>query len=242
MAVPPRTTAVTPAPAPRAAALSAPSLQPHNELRTSQPQYWVEYGVYVGASYARRLQQTLARDGIRALVVTTHGVGGRKLLRVRSAPLPGLRVAREAAAQAGSALGIAPLVHRGNPAADAPGRRYWVQFGAFQRAAPAERLKRHLSRAGVASRLTFAKGKAGRRFYLVRSLPLASHAEAVALAAQGRTAARAAALIGETRHVATHQPAVRAPPRPLGAAQAASAFLTSAVSTSARIGFSKSLP
>src|SRR6185437_10909370 len=59
------------APAARAAALSAPSLQPHNELRTPQPQYWVEYGVYVGASYARRLQQTLARDGIRALVVTT---------------------------------------------------------------------------------------------------------------------------------------------------------------------------
>lgn len=215
MAAPPRTAALAPAPAPETAALSAPSPSPHDKLRTPQRHYWVEYGAYVGASYARRLQQALAREGIRALVVTTHGLGGRRLLRVRSAPLPGFQAAREAAAQAGSALGIAPLVHRGDPAADAPGRRYWVQFGAFRRVAQAERLKRHLRRAGVASRVAFAKGTAGTRFYLVRSLPLASHAEAVALAAQGRPAARAAALIGETRHIAAHQPAIRAPPRPL---------------------------
>lgn len=189
----------------------APSAGP-SPVSSATP-YWVEYGVYAVARYAARLHQVLDRSGLESVVVRTHDPRGRPLLRVRSAPLGGLVAAQQAARQAETALGLAPLVHRGEPEMLAATDRYWVQFGAFRDARLAARLRHRLAEAGIAATVSSAQGTSGKSLYLVRSEHVSSRASAVALAQRGQPVTEAAALIGERpeRAIGHHPP--RAPPR-----------------------------
>jgi cell division protein FtsN len=204
-APPAATAAIAPPPRPEAAPAPAPR----------RVEYWVEYGVYRGPLYARRLQQTLARAGLPAVIVATHGRGGGLLLRVRSAPLDDLAAARQDESKARAALGIVPLLHRGSPATTRPEKRYWVQFGAFRKLRQAANLRRRLARVGVATTLSSTRGRAAKPFYLVRSKPLATHAMARALAARGEPVTEVASLIGVTPRAPRLPPPARAPPRPI---------------------------
>lgn len=196
---PPPVTAIAPAPSPATAA---------------KPAYWVEYGVFVGESHARRLQQRLARRGIAAVVVATHGRHRQKLMRVRSAVLPDLAAARQAAGAARQAVHVAALLHRGDPAA-APEPRYRVQFAAFVQPERAARLSRDLRRQGVATSVSKVREINGKPLYLVRSNTVGSRSGALALAARGRSLVHGDFLVEERpRRGGTHR-AARAPPRPI---------------------------
>ncbi|HZB91278.1 MAG TPA: SPOR domain-containing protein [Stellaceae bacterium] len=200
------------APPPPRAAVPAPELS-----RT--PSYWVEYGVFAVAHYAARLRDVLARSGLESVVVETHDPRGRPLLRVRSAPLGDLIAAQEAARQAETALGIAPLVHRGEPETLASAKRYWVQFGAFREAGPAARLRHRLAGAGIAAGVFSTRGTNGKSLYLVRSADLSSHANAVALAQRGQSVTQATNLIGERLEPAGQHYPPRTPPHPIVSAR-----------------------
>lgn len=190
--------APAPAPVPAAAAAAAP--------------YWVEYGVFVGATHARRLQQQLARQGLDTVVVGTHGRDGRKLLRVRSAPLSGLAAARQAAGAAHQTLHLAALVHRGSPTA-APEAHYRVQFGAFARPQPAARLSRELRQHGITANVSAARGTSGKHLYFVQSTPVRGRDRALALAARGRLLTHSDALVESSGRSLPPAHAPRAPPR-----------------------------
>jgi cell division septation protein DedD len=192
---------LSPAAPPQLAALESPppALAPPSAVEAGH--YWVEYGVFVGERYARRLQQALADHGLAAAIVATHAPDGRALLRVRSVALADYAEAREASARAERALGIGPLVHRS--AAEPPrvpvastltsstggDQRYWVQFGAFPRAAQAEHVKEALRQGGIDTVVSAIHATSGRLLFLVRSAPLADEASALELAHRGRQAA-----------------------------------------------------
>lgn len=202
----------SPPSASQTAALEAPAPAPPPAAAPRHP-YWVEYGVFVGPFYAKRLQQALTRNGLASVVVTTHGRHGKKLLRVRSAPLSALSDAREAAAKADHALHLAALIHSGLPEAGAPAPHYWVQFGAFRKRAQAARLQHRLAQAGLGTSLYAVRGTTGKPLFLVRSTPLTSHDAAVAIALRARPVAETPCLVGiASRHAAARRLA-RAPPR-----------------------------
>ena len=212
-----RQTAALEQPQPRPVAPAEPA-EPAAPLRgAAAAHYWVEYGVFDGPAYAKRLQHALAERGLASVVVTSEG-HGRKLLRVRSTPLASLALARQAALTAHSALAIAPLIHHGRPGAGVAPAHYWVQFAAFRKPAPAARLQRRLARNGVGATVSSVRGKSGKPFYLVRSNPLATHAEAMATAARGRQLTSLEALVGMTpERAASHHS--RAAPRPVAASR-----------------------
>jgi cell division septation protein DedD len=188
--------------------------------------YWVEYGVFVGETYARRLQQALTAHGLAANLVQTHAPNGRPLVRVRSVALADYAEAREVAERVRQALGIGPLVHRSAPAAESLPRlapalpvtvtassdadpRYWVQFGAFPHADQAARLSDALRGSGVDTAVSTIRAMSGRLLFLVRSAPLADHASALARARRGQ-AANVDVLVGrspESRRSALPAPA-----------------------------------
>jgi cell division septation protein DedD len=199
-------------PAPVIAALPAlpPVAAPPAIAGRASRHYWVEYGVFAGKTYARRLEQSLKGQGLPAVVVATHDPRGRRLLRVRSAPLANLAAARAAAAKAGEALHLAALIHSGSPAA-APEPRYRVQFAAFAKARPAARLSRALRRRGITASVYVTRGIAGKPLFYVRSQRVRDHRQALALGARGRSLITGDFLVEEvpqTKHAA------RAPPRP----------------------------
>jgi cell division protein FtsN len=200
-------------PAPSKPLAAIPPAPPEAPPATTRPpaQYWVEYAVYRGTTYAERLQQALARKGLSAVIVKTHGRRGIALLRVRSLPTHDLAAARRTLQQAKTALRIAPLLHYGSPTA-APRNHYWVQFGAFRKVRQATVLRHRLARAGIVTTLRAVRGSDAKFFYLVRSEPLATHAMALAIAAQAQPVTRIASLIGVTPR--SRQPGLaRAPPR-----------------------------
>ncbi len=214
---PPQTAALEPPPPPAAsppAALAAPIPPPAAEL---PERYWVEYGVFAREPGALRLQQELRREGLAAIIVGTHGRDGRKLLRVRSAPLADLGAAQHDIGAARRGLRLAALLHRGSPAAATamPAAQYRVQFGAFAYPQHAAQLSRELSRGGLAVTVSSVRGASGKPLYLVRSLPVPDHAQAVALGARGQELAQTDFLIEQSPGPgAQHLPA-RAPPRPV---------------------------
>jgi cell division septation protein DedD len=207
----------SPLPSPAAPAQIAALEGPSATATGDAGHYWVEYGVFLGEGYARRLQRALADHGLAAVIVQTHAPDGRVLVRVRSVALADYPEAREVATRAGRALGIGPLVHRSltlppQPPASMPvisfGRgeqRYWVQFGAFPRAGQAQRLADALRGGGIDAAISTARAASGRPLFLVRSLELPDRGSAVALAHRGRQAANVDYLIGrsvEPRHAA----------------------------------------
>jgi cell division protein FtsN len=215
---PAQTAALEPPPPPAApppVALAAPVPPPAAE---SPPErYWVEYGVFAREPSALRLQQELRREGLAAIIVATHGRDGRKLLRVRSAPLADLGAAQHDIGAARRGLRLAALLHRGSPAAATaiPAAQYRVQFGAFAYPQHAAQLSRELSRGGLAVTVSSVRGASGKPLYLVRSLPVPDHAQAVALGARGQELAQTDFLIERSPGPpAQHLPA-RAPPRPV---------------------------
>jgi cell division septation protein DedD len=211
-----------PAPAPSPAAIAPP---PPREAapspRRDATAYWVEYGAFVGKTYARRLQQQLAHQGLDAVVVATHGRDGRKLLRVRSPALPDLAAARQAAGTARQALHLAALLHRGSPEA-VPETRYRVQFAAFARPRPAARLTRELRRRGVAASIDVVRGTSGKLLYYVRSVRVSDRAHALALGARGRPLLQSDFLVEQSprqRSLPGMHRAPRPPPRPIAASR-----------------------
>jgi cell division protein FtsN len=200
---------------PQSAALEPPPPAPAPaQAAAPRHPYWVEYGVFVGPRYAKRLQQALARDGLESVVVATHGSHGRKLLRVRSAPLGALADARAAAAKADRALHLAALIHSGQPEAGAPAPHYWVQFGAFRKEAQAARLQHRLATAaGLGTSVTAVRGTSGKPLFLVRSTPLATRDAAVAIAVRARPIAEVPCLVGLASGRLAARHAARAPPR-----------------------------
>lgn len=224
-------TPVPPSAAGPLAALKPPPAAPAAPLLSDGGHYWVEYGVFVGEGYARRLQQALAAHGLASLIVETHAPGGRALRRVRSVALADYAEAREVAERAGRGLAIAPLVHRsaGEPApvpqppqalaltsAARGGQRYWVQFGAFPRAEQAQHLKDALGGSGVDTAVSTTRAASGRLLFLVRSVLLPDRGSALALAYRGRQAANVDFLVG--RSLEPRRAGITAPPR-LAAAQ-----------------------
>ena len=202
-------------PAPSAAPLAlAP---PPGQAAEPRPvtQYWVEYGVFAGQRYARRLQQALAEQGLDTRIVRTHTPQGRPLLRVRSEATADLAAARAAAATAEGALTISTLVHRAAPSAAAATKHYRVQFGTFPTRQQAAQLKRDLSKGGVAATVSLVRGKGDKPLYFVRSLRLPDRLSATLLAARGREIAQVDGLIEEHGS----RPYRSLPPPPPGVAQ-----------------------
>jgi cell division septation protein DedD len=217
---------MAPAMARQVAALEAPPPAAAAALPAAATgHYWVEYGVFVGERYARRLQQALADHGLAATVVASHAPDGRPLLRVRSAAMADYAGARAAAASAEQALGIGTLVHRSAGESPAPtpapviassgDQRYWVQFGAFPRPQQAERVKDVLQQSGIDTIVSTMRATSGRLFFLVRSVRLPDRDSALALAHRGRQAANVDVLVGrslEQRHGAAGAPSTVALP------------------------------
>jgi hypothetical protein len=182
--------------------------------------YWVEYGVFVGRTYAHRLQRSLAREGLATVIVATHDRHGRKLLRVRSMPMTDLAAARAAAATAEKALHLAALLHRGSPAATrAP--RYRVQFAAFAAPRPAARLAHELRRHGIAADVYATRGAAGKSLFYVRSERVRTRGQALALGARGRPLINSAFLVVEETPPHRRPPAAHASRSPAPRAQRA---------------------
>jgi cell division septation protein DedD len=200
-------------PSVQAAALESPPpavvLAPAAETKAS---YWVEYGAFLGEASALRLKEALGRHGLVATIVTTHGRDGRKLLSVRSTPLADRADARRAIGEARRALRIAALLHRDNRAA-APAPQFRVQFGAFAKPGPAARLSRELASGGIATTVSSVQEANGKLLYLVQTMPVPDHAQALALGERGRQIAQTDFRIERTRHpaAASHR-APRPPP------------------------------
>lgn len=209
---PPQEAALEPPPtAPALAVAAAPAPEAVAELPA---RYWVEYGAFAYEPNALRLQRALNRQGLAAVIVTTHGRDGRKLLRVRSAPLPDLAAARQAVDEASRALRVSALLHRGSPAAaPAPVAQYRVQFAAFLKPAQAHRLSRELSRGGIATNVSMLRRSGGKPLYLVRSLPVPDHAQALALGERAQQVAQTGFVIEVSLpHAATPRQAAHPPP------------------------------
>lgn len=216
--------------APEPPAAAEPTAQPDEEhprrpataVAGSADPFWVEYGAFARAPYAARLATALGELGLPATVVATHGRGGRALLRVRSTASSDRATARAALLTAQSALGIAPLTHRGGvpepsrtlETARAPERRvaphvsvgrgatapgqYWVQFGAFAREANAQRLGETLRKAGLAARVV-ARPKAARSpMFYVRSAAQPDIATAQGVARQAGQVLGSGVLVGRS--------------------------------------------
>jgi cell division septation protein DedD len=166
--------------------------------------YWVEYGVFVNATPARRLQQALADQGLAALLVETHTSDGRALLSVRSVALVDYDEASEVAQRAERALGVGALVRR---SADEPGQApsvptstptsparsaqgYWVQFGAFSHAELAQHVKKVLGKSGIATAVSTLRLANGQLLFVVRSVPLPDRDSALALGQRGQRVAK----------------------------------------------------
>jgi cell division septation protein DedD len=205
------------APAASAAPAAAPAPPP---LGAATTPYWVEYGAFIREPDAHRLQQALSRRGLEAVVIPTHGRGGRKLFRVRSAPLGDPAAARQAADTARQTLRLAVLVHRGSPAA-AP-TRYRVQFAAFAQPQRAAQLSRELRRHGIAASVHRVQRTSGKSLYLVQSAPVRDRDQALALGARGKSLVKSDFLVERypSRRPASDAPqAPRPPPRPVAASR-----------------------
>ncbi|HEX7970404.1 MAG TPA: SPOR domain-containing protein [Stellaceae bacterium] len=214
------------------AMLEAPPALPTPSIAAPVPsvavthRYWVEYGVFVGTRYAKRLQQALAAQGLDATLAPTRAPDGRPLVRVRSAPLPDYAQARAAAQSARSALKISTLVHRvAAPApiavaatpqlAPAPDRGYWVQFGAFPHRHQAARLQSELARGGLETVVSSTRGTSGRTLFYVRSVGFADHQSAVAAAHRGQDAAKVDFLVGRSTARSASRAGEATPSQPL---------------------------
>ncbi len=206
------TTPLTEPTAPQTALLETPPLATPSAAMPGTPariatQYWVEYGVFAGEGYARRLQRALAARGLEATVVPTHTPKGRPLIRVRSLLLDDQRQAHAAARSARAALKIGTLVHRvpapptsAAAAAHQPGppasRGYWVQFGAFPHRDQAARLQAQLARGGLPTVISAMRASSGRTLFCVRSIGHSDRQTAVAAARRGQRTANVDFLVG----------------------------------------------
>jgi SPOR domain len=174
---------------------------------TPAASYWVEYAVFSRERSAQRLRQALAALHLETVVVATHAPDGRRLWRVRSAPLDARAVADAAAVTARQKLAIVPLIHRGMPGGARP-VQYWVQFGAFPTKAPAVRLQQVLADNGVKSTVRDARTSSGKSLFLVRSEGFSDRKLAVLVGELGASAAKVSFVLGRSGSV-TRQ---RAPP------------------------------
>ena len=195
---PPAATPSAPGDAPASALPSpAPAAAP---LPNAEPQYWVEYAVYVGRHYAVRLQQSLAREGLDTVVVRTHTPAGRPLLRVRSARPSDHAMAERAAEIARHSVRIVALLHRlPNAAANGVARGpappvYWVRLGAFHERRNAAAARETLARHGIDTILYSAHRSSGNSLFYLRSVGDPDRVAAADLAAQ----ARAVVAVGAT--------------------------------------------
>jgi cell division protein FtsN len=194
-------------PARETPAVVAPPPEP--EAATPPARYWVEYGVYIGARSAKRLQQALAERGLDTVIVPTHRPDGRPLLRVRSSQPLDYGAAKAASAEVRRALKLSALIHRGSPLAPpsavarnlerpSVSRSYWVQFGAFPHRPQAVRLQEQLARGGVETAVWAMRGTSGRTLYRVRSLTLPDRDSAMAVATRAREAGNTDFLVGQS--------------------------------------------
>jgi cell division protein FtsN len=190
--------------------------------------YWVEYGVFAGEHYAKRLQQILADHGLAAVVVATHAPSGRPLLRVRSPGIADHAEARAAADGAQQALGIGTLIHHsagelaampapsmslaGSAGGNLP---YWVQFGAFPHRQQAAQVKDALEQGGIDTAISQMQATSGRLLFLVRAVRIADRDSALALAHRGQQAANLDFLVGRNLapRFAAHSQAEESPQR-----------------------------
>jgi cell division septation protein DedD len=206
----PAVAALPPPEAPAAAPAPPPSPAPRAAATRAAPGYWVEYGVFAGEHYARRLQQSLSAQGIRSIITRTHTPAGRPLWRVRSAGLSDLGAARAAAGAARQSLKLASLIHRHAPARAPKAERYWVEFGRFPARPEARRMQQKLAQHGIATTVTSMRDKSGKPLFSVRSSHLASRAGAGKLVRQARGVLEARIVIGHDR--ASHRPHQPRPP------------------------------
>ncbi len=101
--------------------------------------------------------------------------------------------AAPAAAIAQGLAQIAPSAAPANVAAAAP--RYWVEFGAYDGAFYADRLKRSLDKLGIAATVTEAPGKHGKRYLRVRGADQGDRNAALAQLSKAQRALHIAPLL-----------------------------------------------
>jgi cell division protein FtsN len=88
---------------------------------------------------------------------------------------------------------VSPSAAPANVAAAAP--RYWVEFGAYETALYADRLKQNLRQLGIDASVTSAPGKNRQRYLRVRTSSDSDHAAAAAQLAKARSALHIAPLL-----------------------------------------------
>lgn len=88
---------------------------------------------------------------------------------------------------------ISPSAAPANVASAAP--RYWVEFGAYDGAFYADRLKQSLAKLGIAATVTEAPGAHGRKYLRVRGADQSDRANALAQLSKARTALRIVPLL-----------------------------------------------
>lgn len=102
---------------------------------------------------------------------------------------------------------ISPSAAPANIAATAP--RYWVEFGAYEGALYADRLKQSLGQLGIDASVANAQGKNGRRYLRVRTSGDSDRATAAAQVAKAQSALKIAPLL---HRAAAISPAPARPP------------------------------
>ncbi len=180
-------------------------------LKATQPGYWVEYAAYLGPDYANQLVKRLDVMGIKAEIVRAQGAGGRQYFSVRSHPEGGRDAAENAALKVSEALDIFPVVHRDGqaqtssavftasiPPASGSTLTYWVQFGAYDIESYAQLYARKLHDSGLDVAVISRQRPSGRVIYYVRSQPLKTPEDALALAQQSQQRNGGDTLIGQT--------------------------------------------
>ncbi len=98
--------------------------------------------------------------------------------------------------------------------------RYWVEFGAYEGAADADRLKQSLGRLGIDATISNAPGKDGRHYLRVRTAADSDHATAAVQLANAQSALHIAPLLHRAAAIIpapTRVPEVTATPAASGA-------------------------
>ena len=98
--------------------------------------------------------------------------------------------------------------------------RYWVEFGAYEGALYADRLKQSLGQLGIDATIANAPGKDGRHYLRVRTSGDSDHATAAAQLAKAQSALHIAPLLHRAAAISpapARSPAAKATPAPSGA-------------------------
>jgi cell division protein FtsN len=114
---------------------------------------------------------------------------------------------------------IAPSAAPANVASAVP--RYWVEFGAYEGALYADRLKQSLDRLGIDATIANAPGKDGRRYLRVRTSGDSDHSTAAAQLAKAQSALHIAPLLHRATAIS---PAPTRPPEAKAAPAAGGAY------------------